>query len=1785
MGRRKLIVAWAVLATSLVTATFAAPKVQTQLRQPLQLSSVPLTDFGQARLRAAGVAAPTRRAGRAMLPAVDNSTLPWFPAIGDQGTLNSGPAFAATYYLMTYETAKARGWDFRVDSSLANVFSPKFTYALTNGGVDAGCAIQNVHRVMVTNGAPKLPTWPYGSDSTVPRNYREWPTTAPVWAEAIGYRMDSFGALDNSSPAAATAAIKQWLLNGDLVNVSTDFGAWSYLTVQDDPATAAIDAATGQQAVVAALGNTGPHGVTIVGYDDSVWVDINGNGLVDAGEKGAFKIANSFGRFWGNSGFVWVCYDALYPQSQVAGVAANPTREGVFTSPGYWCVAKTSISDPNNTLSTPGAPNVYTPKLLGSLTVNCANRDQLGLTLGIGAVGDLVPTTTFSPFAPQLQGGAYAFDGGSLPIDGTFVLDFTDLVPVTSVVVPPLPGPGPNPNPNPTPVSTVNRFFSLTADSTAGNATLLRDFRLIDVAHGNAQKLSTMVPQTADAASVTAWIDYSSNQLTFDVQPVDTVAGRTIPTLSVAVRDRAGKLLTAFTGNVTLALGINPSGGVLRGTLTQAATGGIAYFNNLYLNQAGVGYTLVASATGVDVGTSNPFTIIPGVPTALHFIQQPQTIGAGFAQFPYITVEALDALGNRCTNCTGTVRLVLAGGTKNAVLSGTQTQADGSIQQPLGGTPLVAPGFAAPPAIPGVAQFPDLRVDLVGTAYTLVATGTVTQTGVITPVAINLPALPSLPFDVTQGAAYALKVLVQPVNTAVGLPNRPAVLTGTPAVQVAVVDAGGNTVTTDNTTVVTIGFSTGGNPTTAVLGGTLARTVINGIAYFDDLTVDMVGTGYQLTAASSPLLPVDTTRFDILEAGTVLAFKVLPQNVVAGGVINLATVPPPLGVQVQIGTGVGAAFVPALGDNSTRVTLALDPTQNPVGATLTGTLTRTAVQGVVTFDDLVIDRAGHGFVLIASTGVLPAPPYPPGTILPVKSAAFDVSAGPAASLIYAQQPVTSQAGALIPVSVKLLDVGGNLCTGDNATQVSIALDPTANPGGVKLNGTLTRTASAGVVQFTDLRLNTAGIGYRLIASVVVPATPTTRRGRDTGVPVPTPNPLPGTGGTGSGTGSGGSTTTPATPAAITSQPFDILRGPASRLVFGVQPSSTPTLAFIPTVVVQLQDALANVIADDNTTLVTLSLSNNPTSALLGGTLSRVLTNGSASFTDLTLDKAGTGYVLQAAATAQEAAQSEPFDILGRVPSPARTTIVAQPAVIASDGLDTAVLTVTLKDANGVVVQGSPASVRSIAVSPVTGVEVVSLGAVTDGLGQFQVTLKGHAVGHYDIVLRVGTVTLNKTAISVQDTFTRTFSPGLAFIGLPILPLDQRPLSVLGNGSWRLARYDGTANAFNVFSATDNETEPYWFVPGRGVFVRFNASTSVRVLGTYTLPGRFGLVLNKGWNTLANPFTADIPWNLADLAVLVSGREIPLSDPLAWSSVAPYVWVFNGLTNALVFDSSFAGFGGVQNNVPTLSGFWVYSAVDGAQLIVRPRGSSSRAAAPAAPTSQAWTVRLEAGAAGGGVTVGQQPQLGRGLRIAAAPPVVAGGHTLEVLANDGTRLAGEVRADGDQAPSWDLLLTAGAAGEVALSWPTLSRGLPEGKLATLVDLSNGRSVCLNTRGSYVCTAQSAGEQRRLRLTVRDGRAQRPTIENFAVAGGKQVGGLSLSLTLSAPADVSLTVTGVGGRTVRKLPSQSVAAGLVTLNWDLLDEAGRLAPRGTYVLEAVAVGADGAASRASRTVNLP
>ena len=117
-----------------------------------------------------------------------------------------------------------------------------------------------------------------------------------------------------------------------------------------------------------------------------------------------------------------------------------------------------------------------------------------------------------------------------------------------------------------------------------------------------------------------------------------------------------------------------------------------------------------------------------------------------------------------------------------------------------------------------------------------------------------------------------------------------------------------------------------------------------------------------------------------------------------------------------------------------------------------------ASDGVATFTNLEIDKAGDGYTLdFTATGLVPATSGP-----------FNVSAGTATQLGIQTQPGNGIAGlALSPQPViAIQDQFGSVVTSDSTTEVTAAIE--TNPEGGTLSGTLTVEAVNGVVTFTNL---------------------------------------------------------------------------------------------------------------------------------------------------------------------------------------------------------------------------------------------------------------------------------------------------------------------------------------------------------------------------------------------------------------------------------------------------------------------------------------------------------------------------------------------------------------------------------------------------------------------------------------------------------------------------------------------------------------------------------------------
>ncbi|HZE73927.1 MAG TPA: cadherin-like domain-containing protein [Gemmatimonadales bacterium] len=134
-------------------------------------------------------------------------------------------------------------------------------------------------------------------------------------------------------------------------------------------------------------------------------------------------------------------------------------------------------------------------------------------------------------------------------------------------------------------------------------------------------------------------------------------------------------------------------------------------------------------------------------------------------------------------------------------------------------------------------------------------------------------------------------------------------------------------------------------------------------------------------------------------------------------------------------------------------------------------------------------------------------------------------------------------------------------------------------------------------------------------------------------------------------------------------------GNANRLVFTVQPSSaTVRKPITPAVQVQVQDASGNPVtsAIDR---ITVALGSNPGGATLAGTTSVTAVGGTATFSDLSLNKGGTGYTLTALGSGLISATSAAFNVGNPAPTAAADAYstnedvpltVAAPGVLGND---------------------------------------------------------------------------------------------------------------------------------------------------------------------------------------------------------------------------------------------------------------------------------------------------------------------------------------------------------------------------------------------------------------------------------------------------------------------------------------------------------------------------------------
>ncbi len=219
---------------------------------------------------------------------VDFSTEKYFPPIGNQGQQGSCAAWAVNYYAHTYIEAKDNDWD-ASSGNLSYLMSPAWTYNRINNAQDQGSTFYDNAEVLQTWGSASLSTMPY-----LDNVYTSWGTQRAM-REAPLHRIKDFYYIEDSSGDISNVVtkIKTLLNQGIPVNFGID------ADVYDDAFKDGNYIISSQEYDSSLQPN---HGQTIIGYDDTV---------TDDGDRGAFKIANSWGSSWGDKGYYWITYKAF----------------------------------------------------------------------------------------------------------------------------------------------------------------------------------------------------------------------------------------------------------------------------------------------------------------------------------------------------------------------------------------------------------------------------------------------------------------------------------------------------------------------------------------------------------------------------------------------------------------------------------------------------------------------------------------------------------------------------------------------------------------------------------------------------------------------------------------------------------------------------------------------------------------------------------------------------------------------------------------------------------------------------------------------------------------------------------------------------------------------------------------------------------------------------------------------------------------------------------------------------------------------------------------------------------------------------------------------------------------------------------------------------------------------------------------------------------------------------------------------------------------------------------
>jgi hypothetical protein len=203
------------------------------------------------------------------------------------------------------------------------------------------------------------------------------------------------------------------------------------------------------------------------------------------------------------------------------------------------------------------------------------------------------------------------------------------------------------------------------------------------------------------------------------------------------------------------------------------------------------------------------------------------------------------------------------------------------------------------------------------------------------------------------------------------------------------------------------------------------------------------------------------------------------------------------------------------------------------------------------------------------------------------------------------------------------------------------------------------------------------------------------------------------------------------------------------MVFAVEPPASTAAAtpLAPRIAVELRDRAGQRLP--LAVPISIALHDNPTGAILSGTTTITSQDGLAVFGDLSVDKVGSGYTLEASGGSLTALSSA-FAVVPGVVDPARSTFVASNPTATADGAATIQFTITLRDAAGNLIPSTSVTIGCDGSNNTFA--PVSPSGMTDPSGQLQFTLASIRAEVKNLVALAGGVYLTSTV---------EFTPGSA----------------------------------------------------------------------------------------------------------------------------------------------------------------------------------------------------------------------------------------------------------------------------------------------------------------------------------------------------------------------------------------------------------------------------------------